>query len=359
MSTATTPPAGQPVNRLGLVKADYDGSKTTLCPGCGHNAITGGIIQAAWEAGLEPHRVAKLSGIGCSSKTPAYFLGHSHGFNAVHGRMPSIATGVHAANRDLVLIGVSGDGDTASIGLGQFCHLVRRNVKVVYIVENNGVYGLTKGQFSATADVGSTQKSGKINKYVPIDVCALAIELGCGFVARSFSGDQKQLRPLLKAAFAHPGTAVIDVISPCVTFADHEGSTKSYAAVKEHDAPLHDIDYVPYFEDITVDYEPGTTREVTMPDGSRVFLKKLDSDYDPTDERRALQLLHETRDEMKLVTGLLYVNPEARRFVEEVQMVDEPLATLPLERVRPPKSVLDSLMTTFREGSAPVGSGGG
>ena len=356
---STTAPAGQPTNRLGLTKAEYDGSKTTLCPGCGHNAITSGIIQAAWEAGLEPHRVAMLSGIGCSSKTPAYFLGHSHGFNAVHGRMPSIATGVHAANRDLLLIGVSGDGDTASIGLGQFCHLVRRNVPVVYIVENNGVYGLTKGQFSATADVGSTQKGGKANMLMPIDLCAVAIELGCGFVARSFSGDLKQLRPLLKAAFAHPGTAVIDVISPCVTFADHEGSTKSYAAVKEHDAPLHDIEYVPYFEDISVDYEPGTTREVTMPDGSHVVLKKLAEDYDPTNADRAIATIREARDDMKFVTGLLYVNTGTHRFDVEMKLVDEPLATLPLERVRPPKSVLDAIMASYREGSAAAGAGGG
>ena len=356
---STTAPAGQPLNRIGLSKAEYDGSKTTLCPGCGHNAITSGIIQAAWEAGLEPHRVAKLSGIGCSSKTPAYFLGHSHGFNAVHGRMPSIATGVHAANRDLLLIGVSGDGDTASIGLGQFCHLVRRNVPVVYIVENNGVYGLTKGQFSATADVGSTQKGGKANMLMPIDLCAVAIELGCGFVARSFSGDLKQLRPLLKAAFAHPGTAVIDVISPCVTFADHEGSTKSYAAVKEHDAPLHDIEYVPYFEDISVDYEPGTTREVTMPDGSHVVLKKLAEDYDPTNADRAIATIREARDDMKFVTGLLYVNTGTHRFDVEMKLVDEPLATLPLERVRPPKSVLDAIMASYREGSAAAGAGGG
>ena len=359
MSTATPAPTGQPLNRVGLPKADYDGSKTTLCPGCGHNAITGGIIQAAWEAGLEPHKVAKLSGIGCSSKTPAYFLGHSHGFNAVHGRMPSIATGVHAANRELLLIGVSGDGDTASIGLGQFCHLVRRNVPVVYIVENNGVYGLTKGQFSATADVGSTQKGGKANALQPIDLCALAIELGCGFVARSFSGDQKQLRPLLKAAFAHPGTAVLDVISPCVTFADHEGSTKSYAAVKEHDAPLHDIDYVPFYEDITVEYAPGTTREVTMPDGSRVFLKKLAEDYDPTDAGHAMQTLREGRDELKLVTGLVYVNTNAHRFDDEMKLVDSPLAGLALDQVRPSSSVLDAIMNSYREGSAPVGAGGG
>ena len=358
MSTAT-PPTGQPTNRVGLLKADYDGSKTTLCPGCGHNAITGGIIQAAWEAGLEPHRVAKLSGIGCSSKTPAYFLGHSHGFNAVHGRMPSVATGVHMANRGLTLIAVSGDGDTASIGLGQFCHLVRRNVPMVYIVENNGVYGLTKGQFSATADIGSTQKGGKANHLTPIDLCSLAIDLGCGFVARSFSGDQKQLRPLLKAAFAHPGTAVIDVISPCVTFADHEGSTKSYAAVKEHDAPLHDIDYVPYYEDITVEYEPGTTREVKMPDGSHIILKKLAEDFDPTNATHAMTVLREAREELKLVTGLLYVNTEAHRFDTETNMIDEPLAALGLDRVRPAKSVLDSIMRTYQEGSAPVGAGGG
>jgi len=358
MSAPTTPPA-VPVNRIGLTRADYDGSKTTLCPGCGHNAITGGIIQAAYEAGLEPHRVAKLSGIGCSSKTPAYFLGQSHGFNAVHGRMPSIATGVHAANRELLLIGVSGDGDTASIGLGQFCHLIRRNVPAVYIVENNGVYGLTKGQFSATADIGSTQKTGRANALMPIDLCALAIELGCGFVARSFSGDQKQLRPLLKAAFAHRGTAVLDVISPCVTFADHEGSTKSYAAVKQTDAPLHDIDYVPFYEDIHVDYEPGTTREVKMPDGSTIVLKKLAADHDPSDATGALRVLHESRTQHRLVTGLVYVDPASRPFDEELGVVDTPLAQLPLERVRPPRTVLDSIMRAYREGTVAVGAGGG
>jgi 2-oxoglutarate ferredoxin oxidoreductase subunit beta len=362
MSTETTTPAGggpANTNRVGLTRADYDGSKTTLCPGCGHNAITGGIIQAAFDAGLEPHRVAKLSGIGCSSKTPAYFLGHSHGFNAVHGRMPSIATGVHAANRDLILIGVSGDGDTASIGMGQFVHLVRRNVPVVYIVENNGVYGLTKGQFSATADVGSTQKTGRINELMPIDLCALAIELGCGFVARSFSGDQKQLRPLLQAAFAHRGTSVLDVISPCVTFADHEGSTKSYAAVKEHDAPLHDIEFVPYFEDITVDYEPGTTREVAMPDGSSIYLKKLEQDYDPTNRERALDAIHEAHREGKLVTGLLYVDPDDVPFDDEMKLVDEPLASLPLERVRPPRVVLDEIVESLRTGRGVGAAGGG
>jgi len=363
MSTDTTTPAGGApanVNRIGLTRAEYDGAKTTLCPGCGHNAITGGIIQAAWEAGLEPHRVAKLSGIGCSSKTPAYFLGTSHGFNAVHGRMPSIATGVQAANRDLVLIGVSGDGDTASIGMGQFVHMVRRNVQVVYIIENNGVYGLTKGQFSATADIGSTQKGGRKNELMPIDLCAMAIDLGCGFVARSFSGDQKQLRPLLQAAFAHRGTAVLDVISPCVTFADHLGSTKSYAAVKEHDAPLHDIEFVPFFEDITVEYEPGTTREVTMPDGSQIYLKKLQADYDPTSREDALRVILEARREQKLITGLLYVNPEDESFAEENLMADEPLASLPLERVRPSRAVLDGIVEQLRTGKgAPAAGGGG
>jgi 2-oxoglutarate ferredoxin oxidoreductase subunit beta len=359
MSDTTTPPAGPPVNRIGLTKGDYDGSKTTLCPGCGHNAITGGIIQAAWEAGLEPHRVAKLSGIGCSSKTPAYFLGHSHGFNAVHGRMPSIATGVSIANRDLTLIGVSGDGDTASIGMGQFVHLVRRNVPVVYIIENNGVYGLTKGQFSATADIGSTRKTGEANRFMPIDLCAIAIELGCGFVARSFSGDQKQLRPLLKAAFSHPGTAIIDVISPCVTFADHEGSSKSYAAVKEHDAPLHDIEYVPYYEDITVDYEPGTTRDVEMPDGSHIVLKKLETDYDPTDARAAIDALHDARQEGNFITGLIHVNPKATPFTEELKLVETPLASLGQDVTRPPRQVLDDIMKAYLEGSVAAAAGGG
>ena len=348
--TVTQPP-GAEKNRVGLTRADYDGAKTTLCPGCGHNAITAAIIQAAFESNLEPHQLAKLSGIGCSSKTPAYFVSRSHGLNAVHGRMPSVATGVRVANRTLQLIGVSGDGDTASIGLGQFCHLVRRNVPVVYIIENNGVYGLTKGQFSATADVGSTMKGGKANELMPIDCCAIALELGCGFVARSFSGDVKQLRALLKGAFAHRGTAVLDVISPCVTFADHEGSTKSYAYVKEHDAPLHGIDFVPYYEDLTVDYEPGTTREVTMPDGSRIFLKKLAEDYDPTSRERALAAIHEARAEEKLATGLLYVNPSDTPFEDDLKLVDEPLATLPLERVRPPAAALEQIMEQLATGA--------
>jgi 2-oxoglutarate ferredoxin oxidoreductase subunit beta len=336
-------------NRIGLTRQDYKGAKSTLCPGCGHDAITGGIIEAAFDIGLELHRVVKLSGIGCSSKTPAYFLGRSHGFNAVHGRMPSIATGVRAANRTLVSIGVSGDGDTASIGIGQFVHLIRRNVPVVYVVENNGVYGLTKGQFSATADVGSKQKGGRPNEIPPIDLCSLAIELGCGFVARSFSGDQKQLRPLLKAAFSHRGTAVLDVVSPCVTFNNHEGSTKSYGAVKEHDEPLHEIGFVPHFEPQTLyDIGPGEVRDIPMHDGSHVTLKKLDEDYDPRNRLEAVRTLREAADGGRIVTGLLYFDPDAKPFEDEMEMVDEPLATLPLERVRPPKSVLDEVMAGIR-----------
>jgi 2-oxoglutarate ferredoxin oxidoreductase subunit beta len=346
-------PTAPAKNRIGLTLNEYKGSKSTLCPGCGHDAITGSIIQAAFEAGLEPHQVTKLSGIGCSSKTPAYFLGRSHGFNAVHGRMPSIATGVYAANRGLKLIGVSGDGDSASIGLGQFCHLVRRNVPVVYIIENNGVYGLTKGQFSATADVGTKSKIGRVNDLMPIDLCAFAIELGCGFVARSFSGDPKQLRPILKAAFSHNGTAVVDVISPCVTFNNHEGSTRSYLNVKEHDAPLHDVGFIPHYETgIEVEYEPGESREIELYDGSRITLTKLGEDYDPVDAVNALETLHRARQADKFVTGLLYFDPAKEPFGTEFHLVDEPLASLPLERVRPPREALDEIMRGLSTGSA-------
>ena len=339
-------------NRIGLSLADYKGSKSTLCPGCGHDAITGSIIQAAFDLGLEQHQVAKMSGIGCSSKTPAYFLGRSHAFNAVHGRMPSVATGAHLANRELILLGVSGDGDSASIGLGQFCHMLRRNVPMVYIVENNGVYGLTKGQFSATADVGTKAKSGQVNDLTPIDLCSLAIELGCGFVARSFSGDPKQLRPVLKAAFSHRGTSVIDVISPCVTFNNHPESTRSYSNVKEHDAPLHEVTFVPVFENIEVEYAPGETREVTLHDGSRIVLRKLEDDYDPSNRIRAMDTLEEARDQNRFVTGILYHNAERQSLDRGLELVEEPLAALPLERVRPPRSVMDELMNRLRTGSA-------
>src|SRR5215204_1391983 len=309
MSTTATPEPGKKVNRIGLEMQPYKGGKTTLCAGCGHNAISERIIDAFYEMGVDPKQVIKLSGIGCSSKSPAYFLGGSHGFNAVHGRMPSVATGALLANRKLLAIGVSGDGDTGAIGIGQFVHLMRRNLPLIYIIEDNGCYGLTKGQFSPTADLGSTLKTGVVNDLPPIDTCTLAIELGASFVARSFSGDKKQLLSVLKAAIAHRGTCMIDVISPCVTFNDHEGSTKSYAYVKDHDEPVGDINFVPFFEDISVEYEPGSTTEVKMHDGSRLFLKKLAEDYDPTDKGAALRLLRDTAHREEYATGILYIEP--------------------------------------------------
>src|SRR5690348_9340976 len=292
-STSTPTPK---TNRIGLSVLDYKGGKTTLCAGCGHNAISERILEAMYEMGVQPERLAKLSGIGCSSKSPAYFMNRSHSFNAVHGRMPSVATGAVLANRNLLALGVSGDGDTASIGMGQFIHLMRRNLPIIYIIEDNGVYGLTKGQFSATADVGSKLKTGVINDLPPIDTCALAIQLGATFVARSFSGDKKQLLNLLKAAIAHRGTVMIDVISPCVTFNDHEGSTKSYKYSKDHDEPVQDVGFIPGFENIDVDYDPGTTASVRMHDGSQLRLRKLDRDYDATSKVGALTLLAESHE---------------------------------------------------------------
>ena len=349
MATTTTPPAPpKKVNRLGLEIAAYKGHRSTLCAGCGHNAISERIIEAFYELGVEPHRVAKLSGIGCSSKSPAYFLSTAYGFNAVHGRMPSIATGAMLANRTLVAIGVSGDGDTASIGIGQFVHLMRRNLPVIYIIEDNGVYGLTKGQFSATADLGSKLKTGVVNDLPAIDTCALAILLGATYVARSFSGDKRQLLALLEGAIAHRGTAMLDVISPCVTFNDHEGSTKSYSYVKDHDEPLADVSFVPFFQDISVDYEPGTTTEITLHDGSRLLLKKLAADYDPTQKVEALRVLTEAHDRGEIVTGLFYVDTKSKDFLELLNLVDEPLATLPESRVRPPQKVLDEVMEELR-----------
>ena len=348
MATATPPPKKIKLNRIGLELPVYRGGKTTLCAGCGHNAISERIIDACFAMGVDPTQVVKLSGIGCSSKSPAYFLGSSHGFNTVHGRMPSIGTGALLANKHLVAIGVSGDGDTGAIGSGQFVHLMRRNLPIVYIIEDNGCYGLTKGQFSPTADVGSTLKTGVVNDLPPIDTCALAIQLGATFVARSFSGDKKQLTAILKAALSHRGTAMVDVLSPCVTFNDHEGSTKSYAYVKSHDDPLEELDFVPFFEDITIEYEPGTTQEVTMHDGSRLYLRKLDESYNPTDKIQALRALHETHARGEFATGLIYVDPMADDFLTSLNLVDEPLATLPERRVRPPQSVLDEVMDDLR-----------
>jgi len=348
MSTTAQPAPPKKINRIGLEVLPYKGGKTTLCAGCGHNAITERIIEAFWEMGVDPYRVVKLSGIGCSSKAPAYFLGSSHGFNGVHGRMPSLATGAMLANRTLKAIGISGDGDTASIGIGQFVHLMRRNLPLIYIIEDNGVYGLTKGQFSATADLGSKLKSGVINEMPPIDTCVLAIELGATFVARSFSGDKKQLAAILKAAVAHRGTCMLDVISPCVTFNDHAGSTKSYDFMKTHEEPLHEIDFVPFFENIEVNYDPGETQEVQMHDGSHLRLRKLDHNYDATDKLKALHAIQETHGRDEVLTGILYVNNHSKDFMELLDMVDEPLATLPQERVRPPKSALDSIMEELR-----------
>jgi 2-oxoglutarate ferredoxin oxidoreductase subunit beta len=335
------------LNRLGLELKVYKGADSTLCNGCGHDSITGAIVRALYEKDVAPHMVAKLSGIGCSSKTTAYFLGRSHGFNAVHGRMAAIAAGVHAANRKLVNIGVSGDGDTASIGLGNFMHMLRRNVPIVYIIENNGCYGLTKGQFSATADKGSLNKGGTVNEADPIDLCALAVEMGCGFVARSFSGDLKQLVPLLKAAISHRGAAVLDVVSPCVTFNNHEGSTKSYPYAKEKEDPLHEIGFVPHYDEIHVDYDPGTTKVVTLHDGSKITLKKLGHEHDPHDHAKAVALLERAEREKLFLTGLIYQDTSALPFDQHMGLVAEPLATLPAERTRPSDEVLARVMERF------------
>jgi 2-oxoglutarate/2-oxoacid ferredoxin oxidoreductase subunit beta len=350
MSTEVQPPPapGKKVNRIGLETTAYRGSKTTLCAGCGHNAITERIIDAFFELGVKPTDVIKLSGIGCSSKSPAYFLSGAHGFNAVHGRMPSVGTGAVVANRKMIAIGISGDGDTGAIGIGQFVHLMRRNLPMIYVIEDNGCYGLTKGQFSPTADLGSTQKTGVVNDLPPIDTCALAIQLGASFVARSFSGDPKQLKAILKTAISHRGTCLIDVISPCVTFNDHEGSTKSYAYAKDHDEPLADMNFVPFFDDISVDYDPGTTTAVTLHNGSKVLLTKLTEDYEPTDRLRALQVLHETSRRGEFATGILYIEPDKQDFLELMGLVDEPLAFLDESRTRPGRAALEEIMESFR-----------
>src|SRR3954453_2571862 len=346
--SVVTPDPPKKMNRIGLEHTLYRGGKTTLCAGCGHNAISERIIDAFYEMGIDPKEVIKLSGIGCSSKSPAYFLGTSHGFNSVHGRMPSVGTGAVLANRRLMAIGVSGDGDTGAIGIGQFVHLMRRNVPIIYIIEDNGCYGLTKGQFSPTADIGSKLKTGVVNDLTPIDTCALAIELGASFVARSFSGDKKQLLSILKASLSHRGTALVDVISPCVTFNDHEGSTKSYAYVKDHDEPLGEVSFVPFFDDITIEYDAGTTKEVRLHDGSRLYLKKVAEDYNPTDKLSAMRLLHETASRGEYATGVLYIEPGKEDFLGLLNIVEEPLAPLPIERVRPGRHLLDEVMESLK-----------
>ncbi|HLI86273.1 MAG TPA: 2-oxoacid:ferredoxin oxidoreductase subunit beta [Bryobacteraceae bacterium] len=349
MSTTVTPsPSQKKTNRVGLEVLSYKGGKTTLCAGCGHNSISERIVECFYEMGIDPWRVAKVSGIGCSSKSPAYFLGQSHGFNAVHGRMPSIATGALLANRSLIGLGVTGDGDTASIGIGQFMHLLRRNVPMIYIIENNGVYGLTKGQFSATADLGSTLKSGAPNDLPPFDCCALALRWGATFVARSFSGDKKQLQTLLKSAIAHKGLSVIDVISPCVTFNDHQGSTKSYSYIQDHEEALHDLEFVPYYAEISVDIPEGEVQEVPLHDGSRLRIRKLDRGFDPTNRMAAIAALEEAETKGEVLTGLLYVNTTRPDLLEVLDLVDEPLCTLPQNRVRPPRAVLDQVMEELR-----------
>ncbi len=332
------------LNRIGLARDAYKGAATTLCAGCGHNSITNHLVKALYELGVEPRRLAKMSGIGCSSKTPAYFVDSAHGFNGVHGRMPSLTTGAALANRNLVMLGVSGDGDTASIGLGQFMHLVRRNVDCTYVIEDNGTYGLTKGQFSATADVGSVQKKGSVNTYQPIDPCAVALAVGCSFVARSFSGDGKQLVPLLKAAIAHRGTAVLDVVSPCVTFNDHDGSTKSYSWVKDHETEIHDVSFIPFFEEIHVDYEPGTTHDVELHDGSHLVLKKLGDDYDPGDRLAAMRGLEESRAGGHLLTGLLYLDGAAEDFATREGLPERALRDLGEADLRPSRTDFARLM---------------
>jgi len=346
---ATTPSTPAPkTNRIHLSVLDYKGGKTTLCAGCGHNAISERIVDAMFEMGVRPEHVAKMSGIGCSSKSPAYFMSRSHSFNSVHGRMPSVATGAMLANRNLITLGVSGDGDSASIGIGQFVHLMRRNLPMIYIIEDNGVYGLTKGQFSATADLGSKLKTGVVNDLPAIDTCALAIQLGATFVGRSFSGDKRQLHSMLKAAIAHKGTVMLDVISPCVTFNDHDGSTKSYKYMKDHEEPLQDINFVPHFEEIDVEYDPGTTIEVTMHDGSRLRLRKLEPDYDPTHRIDAIHRLLEAHEKQEVLTGVFYVNPTAPTFLDLLDMTDQPLATLPESVTRPSRQVLEQCMEELR-----------
>jgi 2-oxoglutarate ferredoxin oxidoreductase subunit beta len=335
-------------NLIDLTRSDYKGRPTTLCQGCGHNSISSQIIAACYENSISPEKIIKVSGIGCSSKSPAYFMSRSHGFNSLHGRMPSIATGAVLVNRELTAIGVSGDGDTASIGIGQFIHLLRRNLPMVYIVENNGVYGLTKGQFSATADKGQVLKKIGENPFLPVDVCMEALVANCGFVARSFAGDPKQVKELIKAALSFEGTAVLDIISPCVTFNNRDESTKSYSWGKEHEYPIHDVTYVPKYDEIAVEYGPGERTEVEMHDGSSLMLKKLERDYDPTNREAAMMLLEETRARMVLATGLIYINKDQPPLQEVEDLVDTPLTKLEEKDLRPSPETLIEILETFR-----------
>lgn len=337
-----------PSNELGLTTKAYEGGVSTLCAGCGHDSISSAMIQAVWGMNIEPHRVAKMSGIGCSSKSPNYFLGKAHGFNSVHGRMPSVTTGASVANRDLMYIGVSGDGDTASIGMGQFTHVIRRNLNMMYVVENNGCYGLTKGQDSATADEGSKNKKGRANPFEAIDLVALALDLGATFVARSFSGDKDQLVPLMKAAMAHKGFALIDVISPCVTFNNHPGSTKSYDHTREHVQAGAVLDFVPMAQEITLDQIKGSTRNVDLHNGDSVRLSKLSDNYDPTDRHNAIRTLLEHKAQDKLMTGLIYIEPESENFAEMLKLPKTPLNNLKQDVLCPSNTALKNINEGLR-----------
>ncbi len=337
-----------PRNTVGYTRRDYEGKVSTLCAGCGHDSISAAIIEACWEMNIEPHRVAKLSGIGCSSKTPDYFLGNSHGFNSVHGRMPSVLTGANLANRDLLYLGVSGDGDSASIGLGQFAHIMRRGVNMVYIVENNGVYGLTKGQFSATADQGSKSKKGVVNNDSPVDLVGIALQLGATYVARSFSGDKAQLVPLIKGAMAHGGAAFIDVISPCVTFNNHGGSTQSYDYVRQHNEAVSRIDFITPGEEITAQYAPGEVLAVKQHDGSIVNLRKLREDYDPTDRYQAMQYIEKHAARGEVVTGLLYLDALVTDLHAALNTCASPLNSLDVAQLCPGAAALERINASLR-----------
>ena len=337
-----------PKNEIGFTKADYEGVISTLCAGCGHDSVSGAIVQACYEMSIEPHRVAKLSGIGCSSKTPTYFLQQSHGFNTVHGRMPSVATGAYMANRDLIYVGVSGDGDSASIGLGQFVHAIRRNLNIVYVLMNNGCYGLTKGQHSATADEGSKTKDGVLNPYPSIDLAGMALELGATFVGRSFSGDKAQLIPMIQAAISHPGFAFLDVLSPCVTFNNKPSSTKSYDFVRAHQAATSTIDFVPHKKEITLAYEEGDSKQVKLHDGSYIQLRKLAQNWDPTDRSSAMDRLRSAKSEGEILTGLLYIDQDSRDLHELEQTVNRPLNSLTEEDLCPGSKALEGINAEFR-----------
>jgi len=337
-----------PVNELGFTRADYEGSISTLCAGCGHDSISGAIVRACHELSIPPHKIAKLSGIGCSSKAPTYFLGKSHGFNSVHGRMPSVVTGAAMANRDLMYLGVSGDGDTASIGMGQFAHAVRRNLNMVYIVMNNGCYGLTKGQDSATADEGSASKKGDPNPFGAIDLPGLALQLGATFIARSFSGDKEQLVPLIKAAMTHRGFALIDVVSPCVTFNNNPGSTKSYEFVRDHSEATGTVDFVPMREEITTSYHAGSSNEVTLHDGSVLRLHKLDNDLDPFNRTSAMLALEEAREKGEILTGLIYMHKDSRELHEVLETSSRPLNSLSEGDLCPGNKMLQNINASLR-----------